>query len=60
MGEHSKAGGASAVSAVFSWVVKHKGKILAFSAGVVAAVTAVKPDFPGAAVMGALHVLLGA
>jgi hypothetical protein len=60
MGEHSKPGAVSAVGAVFAWVVKHKVKILASAAGVVAAVTAVKPDFPGAAVMSALHVLLGA
>ncbi|MGW0530669.1 hypothetical protein [Streptomyces sp. NPDC003032] len=59
MGEHSKAGGVSAVSAVFAWVGKHKAKIIAFAAGVVAAVTAIKPDFPGAAVMTALHALLG-
>jgi hypothetical protein len=59
MGEHSKAGAVSAVSAVFAWVGKHKAKILAFAVGAVAAVTAVKPDFPGAAVLGALHVLLG-
>jgi hypothetical protein len=59
MGEHSKPGAVSAVSAVYAWVKKHKGKVIAFAAGVVAAVTAVKPDFPGAAVMTALHAVLG-
>ncbi|MFE9767049.1 hypothetical protein ACFYPC_21430 [Streptomyces sp. NPDC005808] len=59
MGEHSKAGGMSAVGAVFAWVGKHKAKILAFAAGVVAAVSAIKPDFPGSAVMAALHAVLG-
>ncbi|MDO0926792.1 hypothetical protein QQY24_15705 [Streptomyces sp. TG1A-8] len=59
MGEHSKAGAVSAVGAVFAWIGKHKAKILAFAAGVVAAVTTAKPDFPGAAVMTALHAVLG-
>jgi hypothetical protein len=57
MGEHSK--GPAGIGVVLDFVRKHRKAIVGFVAGAVAAVTAIKPDFPGAAVMGAVHVLLG-
>ncbi|MGY1440173.1 hypothetical protein [Streptomyces reniochalinae] len=59
MGEHSKPDGMGYVRTALVWVAGHKKTILAFAAGVIAAVSAVKPDFPASAVMGALHALLG-
>jgi hypothetical protein len=59
MGEHSKPESVGYVRTVLAWIMTHKAKILAFAAGVIAAVSAVKPDFPAAAVMGAIHALLG-
>ncbi|MFE9026220.1 hypothetical protein ACFYOA_08150 [Streptomyces iakyrus] len=59
MGEHSKPETGSYLDATVAWVRRNRKTIVAFTAGVVAAVSAVKPDFPGAAVMTALHALLG-
>jgi hypothetical protein len=59
VGEHSKPDSVGYVRTVLQWVSGHKVKILAFAAGVIAAVSAIEPDFPATAVMGAIHALLG-
>ncbi|MFE6159820.1 hypothetical protein ACFQ7F_13015 [Streptomyces sp. NPDC056486] len=59
MGEHSKADGGTYLGTALAWIKTHRVTIIAFAAGVVAAVSAIKPDFPGSAVMSALHALLG-
>jgi hypothetical protein len=55
MGEHEKPG----VWSAFDWVRAHKRVVVGAVAGVVALITALYPDFPGTALMGALSVVLG-
>lgn len=56
MGEHSKP---SRSRTLIEWVAGHKRTILGFIGGVVAAITAVRPDFPGRIVMDVANALLG-
>lgn len=59
MGEHSKSDSVGKVRALVAWALTHKRVVLSFVVGAVSAVTAVKPDFPGAAVLKVAHVVLG-
>ncbi|MEU6684429.1 hypothetical protein [Streptomyces sp. NPDC046832] len=58
MGEHSKPGG-SYLGAVLGWAKRHPKVVSAFVVGVVGVVSAVRPDFPAAAVLGFAHTVLG-
>lgn len=59
MGDHSKPGG-NYLGAVLGWAKAHPKVITSVVVGVVGVVTAVKPDFPGAAVIGVVRAVLGA
>lgn len=58
MGEHSRPARAK-VRAVVAWVLGHKRVVLSFVVGAVSAVSAVKPDFPGAVVVAVARAVLG-
>jgi hypothetical protein len=58
MGEHSKPGG-SYLGAVLGWAKAHPKIVSAVVVGVVGVISAVRPDFPGAAVVGLVHSFLG-
>lgn len=57
MGEHSKP---ARVAAALKWAKAHPKLISAVVVGVVGVISAVKPDFPGAAVIAAVRVIVGA
>jgi hypothetical protein len=57
MGEHSK--GPAGIGVVLDFIRRNRKAIVGFCAGAVAAVTAVKPDFPGSAVMSVVHIVVG-
>ncbi len=56
MGDHSKPG---RLGGVLSWAKAHPKIVSAVVVGVVGVVSAVKPEFPGAAVVSAVHAVLG-
>ncbi|WP_327253176.1 hypothetical protein [Streptomyces sp. NBC_01244] len=58
MGEHSKTD-VSALGTVLVWLKANKKAVAAVAVAVVGVITAVKPDFPGAVVLSALHAVLG-
>ncbi|MFF7361071.1 hypothetical protein [Streptomyces sp. NPDC008125] len=58
VGEHSKPARAK-VRAALAWVLGHKRVMLSFVVGAVSAVSAVKPDFPGAVVVSVARAVLG-
>jgi hypothetical protein len=60
MGDHSKPDSVGRVRAALTFLKGHRRAVMAFVAGGVAAVSAVKPNFPGAAVLSVVHALLGA
>ncbi|MFJ8955619.1 hypothetical protein ACIRO1_36565 [Streptomyces sp. NPDC102381] len=60
MGDHSKPQRFVKLRALVAWALTHKKVILSFVVGAVSAITAVKPDFPGRAVLDVAHVILGA
>jgi len=59
MGDHSKTKRAF-LGAVLGWAKAHPKAVSAVLVGVVGIVSAVKPEFPGAAVLGIVHAVLGA
>ncbi|MEU9231209.1 hypothetical protein [Streptomyces subrutilus] len=59
MGEHSKPDNLTALGSVLGWLRENKKVVVAVAVAVVGVVTAVKPDFPGAVVLTALHAVLG-
>ena len=58
MGDHSKPGGKT-LGAVLGWAKAHPKIISAVVVGVVGVITAMKPDFPGAAVISVVHSVIG-
>lgn len=54
MGDHSKPNGK-----ILGWAKAHPKIISAVVVGIVGVITAVKPDFPGAAIVSAVHAVLG-
>ncbi|MER5894760.1 hypothetical protein [Streptomyces sp. NPDC001876] len=58
MGEHSKPERFNP-GALVSWAKAHPKIVSAVVVGVVGVVSAVKPDFPGAAVIAAVHAFVG-
>lgn len=58
MGDHSKPGG-NVLGAAIKWAKAHPKIVSSVIVGVVGVVTAVKPDFPGAAVISVVHGVLG-
>ncbi|MEU8792176.1 hypothetical protein [Streptomyces sp. NPDC048643] len=59
MGDHSKTERFK-LGIVLSWAKAHPKVVSAVVVGVVGVVSAVKPDFPGAAVLATVHAVLGA
>ncbi|CAD80118.1 gp51 [Streptomyces phage phiBT1] len=59
MGDHSKPKGAF-LGAALKWAKAHPKVVSAVVVGVVGVITAVKPEFPGAAVLSVVHGVLGA
>lgn len=58
MGEHGKAGRFE-LGGLVRWAKTHPKIVSAVVVGVVGVVSAVKPEFPGAAVVAAVHAVLG-
>ncbi|CAA07121.1 gp51 [Lomovskayavirus C31] len=59
MGDHSKPGGNYARAAL-SWAKAHPKVVTSVVVALVGVATAVKPDFPGNAVLSLVHAILGA
>ncbi|WP_030240760.1 MULTISPECIES: hypothetical protein [unclassified Streptomyces] len=59
MGDHSKPKRFD-LGAVVSWAKAHPKIVSAFVVGVVGVITAVKPEFPGAAIVSFVNAVLGA
>lgn len=60
MGEHSKPDSVGRVRAVLAFAKRYPKIVSAVVVGVVGVISAVRPNFPGAAVLAAVHALLGA
>ncbi|AFU62215.1 hypothetical protein TG1_20 [Streptomyces phage TG1] len=58
MGEHSKSKRAFLGAAV-GWAKRNPRVVSAVVVGVVGVITAVKPEFPGAAIITTVHAVLG-